>query len=58
LSLTCQVKNARGYEATLHVRPLAQAAQQAGEAEARLETAGEQEHHWEGAWGEERTFLF
>ncbi|HEV2581569.1 MAG TPA: trehalase family glycosidase, partial [Ktedonobacteraceae bacterium] len=57
LSLTCRVKSAHSYEATFHVRPRAQAAQPAGETEARSETAGEQEHHWEGAWGEECTFL-
>ncbi len=49
LSLTCQVKSANRYEATFHVRPRAQ--------EDQLEAVGEQEHHWEGTWGEARTFL-
>jgi hypothetical protein len=44
LSLTCRVKNAHRYEATLHVR-------------LRTQEGQPQEHHWEGAWGEERTFL-
>ena len=49
LSLTCQVKSAHSYEATLHLRPRVQ--------EDQPEKVGEQEHHWEGAWGEERTFI-
>jgi hypothetical protein len=57
LSLTCQVKNKDSYEAILHLRPRAQEGQPAEEIEARSETVGEQEHHWEGIWGEERTFL-
>jgi len=57
LSLTCQVKNAHSYEATFHLRPRAQEGQPAEKTEARSETVGEQEHHWEGTWGEERTFL-
>ena len=57
LSLTCQVKNAHSYEATFHVRPHAQEDQPEEKTEARSETVGEQEHHWEGTWGEERTFL-
>jgi hypothetical protein len=44
LSLTCKVKNAHSYEANFHVRPRAQEGQP-------------QEYHWEGSWGEERTFL-
>lgn len=48
LSLTCQVKSAHSYEATFHLRP---------RAHEDLEIVGEQEHHWEGTWGEERTFL-
>ncbi len=57
LSLTCQVKNAHSYEATFHVRPRTQADQLEEKTLARSETASEQEYHWEGAWGEERTFL-
>jgi len=57
LSLTCQVKNKDSYEAILHLRPRAQEGQPAEKIEARSETVGEQEHHWEGIWGEERTFL-
>lgn len=53
LSFTCQVKTAERYAATLQVRPRAQEAQQAEPTAA----VGEQEQHWEGAWGEERTFL-
>src|SRR5262249_39495493 len=44
LSLSCQVKSTHSYEATLHLHPRAQEGQP-------------QEHHWAGAWGEERTFL-
>jgi Trehalase len=57
LSLTCQVKSAHSYEATFRLRPRAQEGQPAEKTEARSETVGEQEHHWEGTWGEERTFL-
>jgi hypothetical protein len=57
LGLTCQVKSAHSYEATFHLRPRAQEGQPAEKTEARLETVGEQEHHWEGTWGEARTFL-
>jgi hypothetical protein len=57
LSLTCQVKNALRYEASLHLRPRAQEDQPAEKTEARSETVVEQEHRWEGTWGEERTFL-
>lgn len=48
LSLTCQMKSADSYEATLQVHPRAQ--------EGLPATASEQEHQWEGTWGEERTF--
>jgi hypothetical protein len=57
LSLTCQVKDAHSYGATLNVRPRAPEGQSAEETGARPETASEQEYHWEGTWGEERTFL-
>jgi len=57
LSLTCRVKNAHRYEATFLVRPRAQEGQPAEKTEAWAETFGGQEHHWEGTWGEERTFL-
>jgi hypothetical protein len=57
LSIICQVKDAHNYEATLQVRPRTPAAQPAQQAEAPSETVGEQEHRWEGTWGEERTFL-
>ena len=57
LSLTCKVKSAHSYEATFHVRPRAQEGQPAEKTGARSETVGEQEHHWEGTWGEKRTFL-
>ena len=57
LSLTCKVKSADSYEASFHVRLRAQEGQPAEKTEARSETVGEQEHHWEGTWGEERTFL-
>jgi hypothetical protein len=57
LSLTCQVKDANRYEATFHVRPRAPEGQPAEKTEAQPETASEQEHQWEGTWGEERTFL-
>ena len=57
LSLTCQVKNAHSYEATFHVRPRTQVGQPVEKIEARSEMVGEQEHHWEGDWGEERAFL-
>jgi hypothetical protein len=56
LSLTCQVKNAHSYEASLHVRPCTQEGQPAEKTRAQSETSDEQEHHWEGTWGEERTF--
>ncbi|HEX6477497.1 MAG TPA: trehalase family glycosidase [Ktedonobacteraceae bacterium] len=49
LSLTCKVKSAHSYEATLHLRPFAQ--------EDQLEPVSEQDHRWEGTWGDERTFL-
>jgi hypothetical protein len=48
LSLTCQVKNEHSYGATLLMRPRTQEGQPA--------TTNEQEHQWEGTWGEERTF--
>src|SRR5579884_1701757 len=48
LRFTCQVKTAHSYEATLHLRPRAQ--------EGQPEPADEREHHWEGTWGEEKTF--
>ncbi|HEX6556791.1 MAG TPA: trehalase family glycosidase [Ktedonobacteraceae bacterium] len=57
LTLTCRVKNAHSYEATFHSRPRAQEGQPVEKTQARSETVGEQEHHWEGTWGEERTFL-
>ena len=57
LSLTYRVKNARSYEATFHVRPRAQEGQPAEKTEARSETVGEQEYHWEGTWGEERRIV-
>ncbi|HZO73480.1 MAG TPA: trehalase family glycosidase [Ktedonobacteraceae bacterium] len=56
LSLTCQVKDAQSYEATFHVRPRIQEGQPAEKTEAQSEMVDEQEHHWEGAWGDERTF--
>ncbi len=56
LSLTCQVKDANRYEATFQVSPRVQADPLAQETEAPSETVGEQEYHWEGTWGEERTF--
>ena len=49
LRLTCQVKDAHSYEATFYVFPRVQADQPE-------EKASEQEHQWEGIWGEERTF--
>jgi hypothetical protein len=57
LSLTCQVKSAHSYEASFHLRPCAQEGQPAEKTEVRSETVGEQEHRWEGTWGEARTFL-
>jgi hypothetical protein len=57
LSLTCQVKDANHYAATLQVRPRIPQDQPAEQAENLSETTSEQEHQWEGAWGEERTFL-
>jgi hypothetical protein len=57
LSLTCKVKSAHSYEAIFHLRPRAQEGQPVEKTEAGSETVGEQEHHWEGTWGEERTFL-
>lgn len=54
LSLTCQVKSAQRYEATFRMRPRPQEDPLAEMVES--ETVGEQEHHWEGTWGEERTF--
>lgn len=57
LSLTCQVKSAHSYKATFHLRSRVQEGQPAEKTEARSGTVGEQEHHWEGTWGEERTFL-
>jgi hypothetical protein len=56
LSLTCRVKNANSYEATLQVRPRAPGGQPAETTEAQPATASEQEHQWEGTWGGERTF--
>jgi hypothetical protein len=56
LSLTCQVKNAHSYEATFHVHPRTQEGQLVEKTKAQSETIGEQEHHWKGIWGEERTF--
>ncbi|MBO0789854.1 MAG: hypothetical protein J2P36_02755, partial [Ktedonobacteraceae bacterium] len=56
LSLTCQVKTAHSYAATLHVRPRVQEDLPAEKAEAQPETISEQKYHWEGVWGEERTF--
>lgn len=57
LSLTYRVKNAHSYEATFRVRPRTQESQSAEKIETHSETVDEQEHHWEGTWGEERTFL-
>src|SRR5579883_1208071 len=56
LSLTYQVKDAHSYTATFYVRPRSQAGLPAEKTEAQSETVGEQEHHWEGTWGEGRTF--
>ncbi len=58
LSFTCQVKNGNSYAATFHVRPRAHEGQLVEETAAQSERAAEQEHRWEGTWGEERTFLF
>jgi hypothetical protein len=57
LSLICRVKNTHSYEATFHVRSRPQGDQPAEETEILSETVDEQEYHWEGTWGEERTFL-
>jgi len=57
LSLTCQVRDEYSYAATLHVRPRTLEGQPIEQTEARSETASEQEHRWEGNWGEEQTFL-
>jgi hypothetical protein len=57
LSFTCQVKNANSYASTFHIRPRTQAEQLEEKTEVWSETASEQEYHWEGTWGEERTFL-
>ena len=56
LSLTCKVKDALSYEATFLVHPRAPEGQPAEQTEAPSEIASNQEHHWEGTWGEERTF--
>jgi hypothetical protein len=57
LSLTCQVKNAHSYEATLLVSPRPPESQPAEKTEVEPEAVSEQQYHWEGTWGEERTFL-
>ena len=48
LRFTCQVKSARNYAATFELRPRAQ--------DGQPEPAGSREHHWEGTWGEAKTF--
>ena len=55
LSLTCRVKDANSYEATLQVYPRTQADRPAEQTEVPSETAGEQEYRWEGTWGQVRT---
>ena len=57
LSFTCRVKNAHSYEATFSVRLRTQVDPLEVKTEAWSETTSEQEYHWEGIWGEERTFL-
>jgi hypothetical protein len=57
LSLTCQVKDAHSYGATLRIRQRAEPGESIQQIEAPAETGGEQEHRWEATWGEERIFL-
>ena len=56
LSLTCRVKSVDSYEATLQVRPRTPEDQPTETTEPQPATIGEQEHRWEGIWGEEQTF--
>ncbi len=56
LRFTCRVKDTHGYEAILRVRPRVQEEPVIVETETQAETTEEQEHQWEGVWGQGQTF--